>query len=108
MALNRECLSPTPDKIMKFALALTLATLVSAGAASAAPAWHARTGAHLHAARPAPALHGPETTGSIGRLRVPRDRQGRDFRSSTRGNAQFPARLPVQQNLGGTAGGPEF
>jgi hypothetical protein len=108
MALNRERFSRTSDKIMKFALAIALATLASTGAASAAPTWHARTGTHRHAMRPAPALHAPETTSSIGQLRVPRDRQGRDFRSSTRGNAQFPARLPVQQNLGGTAGGPEF
>lgn len=44
----------------------------------------------------------------MGRVRVSRDVQGRDFRSSTRGNAQFPERPPVQQNLGATAGGPEF
>lgn len=93
---------------MKFALAIALATLVSAGAASAAPARQVRTGTHLHAVHHAPALHDPATTDSIGRLRVPRDLQGRDFRSSTRGNAQFPERLPAQQNLGGTAGGPEF
>lgn len=93
---------------MKFAFAIALATLAAAGAASAAPTWHARTGTHRHAARHAPVLRTPETTNSIGRLRLPRDLQGRDFRSSTRGNAQFPARLPAQQNLGGTAGGPEF
>ncbi len=93
---------------MNFAIAIALATLVSAGAASAAPVWHARTGTHFHAVRYAPGLRAPETTGSIGELRVPRDLQSRDARSSTRGNAQFPERLPYQQNLGQTSGGPEF
>lgn len=37
-----------------------------------------------------------------------RDVQGRDLRSSTRGNAQFPERPYEAQNLGGTAGGPAF
>jgi len=37
-----------------------------------------------------------------------RDAQGRDLRSSTRGNAQFPERPYEAQNLGGTAGGPGF
>ncbi|AWN42560.1 hypothetical protein [Methylobacterium durans] len=54
----------------------------------------------------------PEATASIleGRTAgtVARDVQGRDLRSSTRGNAQFPERPYEAQNLGGTAGGPGF
>jgi hypothetical protein len=54
----------------------------------------------------------PETTGSIlaGPAAQPlaRDTQGRDIRSSTRGNAQFPERPLEAQNLGGTSGGPAF
>lgn len=47
------------------------------------------------------------TTGSI-QGRVGRDLIGRDMRSSTRGNAEFPARPPEAQSLGGTAGGPRY
>lgn len=54
----------------------------------------------------------PETTGSVARAPVwaqnVRDLQGRDFRSSTRGNAEFPERAPEAQNLGNTAGGSAF
>ncbi len=54
----------------------------------------------------------PEATASIlgGRTAgaLARDVQGRDLRSSTRGNAQFPERPYEAQNLGGTAGGPGF
>lgn len=53
----------------------------------------------------------PETTGSIevppAGARSIGDGQGRDLRSSTRGNADFPERAPEAQNLGGTAGGPK-
>lgn len=102
----------TVDKIMKPLVGIALATLASVGTASAAPTWQSRTGPLLHAPYPAPALRDPETTGSLAgslnRTRGLRDLQGRDFRSSTRGNARFPERLPAQQNLGGTAGGPEF
>jgi hypothetical protein len=101
---------------MKRLTGIALATLALAGTASAAPGWQPGTaGLRLerhHPGYPARALRAPETTGSLagsmGRVRVPRDVQGRDFRSSTRGNAQFPARPPVQQNLGATTGGPEF
>lgn len=64
---------------------------------------------------PRPAFDGnadPEVTASIleGRTAeaLSRDAQGRDLRSSTRGNAQFPERPSEAQNLGGTAGGPGF
>ncbi len=99
---------------MKLTVGITLVSLTLAGAASAAPGLQARTGPqrHHHDRPSAHALREPATTGtiagSIGRVRVSRDVQGRDFRSSTRGNAQFPERPPVQQNLGGTTGGPEF
>ncbi|MDE4915945.1 hypothetical protein PQI07_35825 [Methylobacterium sp. 092160098-2] len=100
------------DKIMKLFVGIALATLAFVGTASAAPSWQTRTGPRVHASYPTPALRDPETTGSLAgslnRTRGLRDVQGRDFRSSTRGNAQFPERLPAQQNLGGTAGGPEF
>jgi hypothetical protein len=81
----------TVDKIMKPFVGIALVTLAFVGTASAAPSWQTRT-----------------LAGSPNRTRGLRDVQGRDFRSSTRGNAQFPARPPAQQNLGGTAGGPEF
>jgi len=97
---------------MKRLVGIALATLTFVGTASAAPTWSTRTGLRLHVPYPSHALRDPETTGSLAgslnRTRGRRDVQGRDFRSSTRGNAQFPARLPVQQNLGGTAGGPKF
>lgn len=100
---------------MKCSVGFALATLVLAGTAWADPGGQPRTGSRLDLHPPtytARALRDPETTGSLagsmGRVRVPRDVQGRDIRSSTRGNAQFPERPPVQQNLGGTAGGPEF
>jgi hypothetical protein len=98
----------TVDKIMNPFVGIALATLAFVGTASAAPTWRTRTGPRLHASYPTPALRDPETTGSLNRTRGLRDVQGRDFRSSTRGNAQFPERPPTQQNLGGTAGGPEF
>lgn len=54
----------------------------------------------------------PEVTGTILGERTANvfasDVQGRDLRSSTRGNAQFPERPYEAQNLGGTAGGPGF
>lgn len=102
----------TVDKIMKPFVGIDLATLAFVGTASAAPTSQTRTGPRGHALYPTPALRDPETTGSLAgslnRTRGLRDLQGRDFRSSTRGNAQFPERPPVQQNLGGTTGGPEF
>lgn len=52
-----------------------------------------------------------ETTGSLAgtcdRAPVIQNGQGRDLRSGTRGNTQFPERRPVQQNLGAITGGPE-
>lgn len=99
---------------MKLLVGITLAALTVAGAASAAPGLQARVGPPLrhHDRSPAHALRDPATTGSlagpVGRMRGLRDRQGRDLRSSTRGNAEFPSRLPNQQNLGSTSGGPEF
>lgn len=114
MALNVGRLPQrTADTIMKLAVGITLAALTFAGTASASPAWQTQTGTRLHHGRhSAHGLRAPETTGSlagpIGRMRGLRDRQGRDLRSSTRGNAQFPSRLPNQQNLGNTSGGPEF
>ena len=102
----------TVDKIMKPFGGIALVTLAFVGTASAAPSWQTRTGPRLQASYLKPALRDPEMTGSLAgspnRTRGLRDVQGRDFRSSTRGNAQFPARPPAQQNLGGTAGGPEF
>lgn len=54
----------------------------------------------------------PKVTGTIPSERtanvIASDVQGRDLRSSTRGNAQFPERPYEAQNLGGTAGGPGF
>lgn len=91
---------------MKRLTGIALATLALVGTASAAPGWQQATGSRLerrHLGYPARSL-----AGSMSRARVSRDVQGRDLRSSTRGNAQFPERPPVQQNLGGTAGGPEF
>ncbi|AWN42596.1 hypothetical protein [Methylobacterium durans] len=99
---------------MKLRVGITLVALTVAGAASASPGLQARSGppAHQHDRSSAHALRDPVTTGSlagpVGRMRGARDRQGRDLRSSTRGNAEFPSRLPAQQNLGGTAGGPAF
>lgn len=99
---------------MKLLIGITLAALTAAGAASAAPGLQTRTGPrlHHHERTPGHVLRDPVMTGSLagpaGRTRGLRDGQGRDLRSSTRGNAQFPSRLPIQQNLGGTSGGPEF
>lgn len=100
---------------MKRSTGLALATLALVGTASASPGWQPGTGSRLerrHPRYPARALRAPETTGSLagsmGRVRASRDVQGRDFRSSTRGNAQFPERPPIQQNLGATTGGPVF
>jgi len=100
---------------MKHLVGIALATLALAGTASATPGWQPRAGSQLHrqhTGHPARVLRDPEATGSlagsVSRSKVPRDVQGRDFRSSTRGNAQFPERLPAQQNLGGTSGGPEY
>ena len=96
---------------MKRLTGIALATLALVGTASAAPGWQPGTGSQLerhHRGYSARALRDPRMAGSMGRARAPRDVQGRDFRSSTRGNAQFPERPSVQQNLGTTAGGPEF
>ncbi|AWB25207.1 MULTISPECIES: hypothetical protein [Methylobacterium] len=99
---------------MKLTVGIILASLILADPAIAAPGLQARTGPqrHHHDRSSAYALREPVTTGSLagstGHVRVPRDLQRRDFRSSTRGNAQFPERSPVQQNLGNTSGGPEF
>jgi hypothetical protein len=80
------------------------------GTASAAPTWQTRTGPRLHASYPTRSLRDPETTGSLmcslNRTHGLRDVRGRDFRCGIGGNAQFPGRLPVQQNLGYTSGGP--
>ncbi len=43
---------------------------------------------------------------SLNRTHGLRDVRGRDLRSGTGRNAQFPGRPPVQQNLGYTSGGP--
>lgn len=90
---------------MKYLLVMAATAVAFAGAASAAPAdrlaQHRVQGQVL-----------PKATGSIAtaprRAGHRRDAQGRDLRSSTRGNAQFPERAPEAQNLGGTAGGPKF
>lgn len=90
---------------MKHLLVLAAAAVAFASTASATPGSHAVQ----HRAQ---AQVSPETTGSVARAPVwaqnVRDLQGRDFRSSTRGNAQFPERAPEAQNLGNTAGGPGY
>ena len=50
---------------------------------------------------------GPYAPGRTGSLRGTRDLADtpRSLRSSTLGNAEFPERDPIAQNLGGTAGG---
>lgn len=97
---------------MKSFVSIAFATLAFVETASAAPNWQTRASSRLRASYPTPALHDPEMTGSLAgslnRTRGLRDVQGHDFRSSKRGNAQFPERPPAQQDLGGTAGGPEF
>lgn len=94
---------------MKYVLATALASALLAGGAWAHPssageptrltgwsALEAGTGAGAGPmAGPGPAWLG-------------HDLQGRDLRSSTRGNAQFPERPPAAQNLGATSGGPAF
>ncbi|MGY2049119.1 hypothetical protein [Methylobacterium sp. JK268] len=47
-------------------------------------------------------------TGALRTRGIARDVQGRDLRSSTRGNARFPERPAAAQNLGATAGGPVY
>lgn len=97
---------------MKRILCVSLAALAFAGSVQAAPLWQKHSPARFHAPSGGLllGLREPATTGSLmGRpAHSLRDRQGRDLRSSTRGNAQFPERLPTQQNLGSTAGGPEY
>ena len=94
---------------MKYILATLVASTLMAGGAGAHPrlpgeavpsaGWSALEGATGAA---------PEATGSLGRIWEGRDAQGRDLRSSTRGNAQFPERPTAAQNLGTTSGGPAF
>ncbi len=94
---------------MKYILATLVASTIMTGGAWAHPRL---TGAAVPAAGWS-ALEGatgaaPEVTGSLGRVWEGRDPQGRDLRSSTRGNAQFPERPAEAQNLGATSGGPAF
>jgi hypothetical protein len=99
---------------MKISFALALITVVAASPAFAGPNAHIRSPAPSAAAFSRPDTSGmdPLTTGSLGGDAISdsgvRDAVGRDLRSSTRGNAQFPEREPEAQNLGGTAGGPRY
>lgn len=94
---------------MKYILATLVASTIMTGGAWAHPRL---TGAAVPAAGWS-ALEGatgaaPEVTGSLGRVWEGRDPQGRDLRSSTRGNAEFPERPAEAQNLGATSDGPAF
>ncbi|WP_132254436.1 hypothetical protein [Methylobacterium segetis] len=69
---------------------------------TAAPRSLQRAGAVTRDA--APGLSGPRWTGSLQAAGEPA-RSARPLRSSTLGNAEFPERDPIAQNLGSTAGG---
>ncbi len=94
---------------MKYILATLVASTVMAGGAWAHPrltgeavpsaGWSVLEGSTGAA---------PEATGSLGSVWGGRDLEGRDLRSSTRGNAEFPERPTAAQNLGATSGGPAF
>lgn len=99
---------------MNYPFAVFLALATFAAPASAGPHSDTRepaTAAAVLQARSAPGI-GPQATGSLPSgprsESDARDVLGRDMRSSTRGNAQFPERAPEAQNLGGTAGGPQY
>lgn len=109
-----KCFLELADQIMKHVLTTALFALALAGTASAANGPVTYLGHDVgrliqHQIR---AQVSPETTGSIEvappSTRSIGDGQGRDLRSSTRGNAQFPERAPEAQNLGETSGGPKF
>lgn len=99
---------------MRCTAGITFVALTVAGTMSGATVLQAQAGSRLHHHKgpPVHTLQDPETTGSLAHPFVGegrfRDGQGRDQRSSTRGNAQFPERPPIQQNLGSTSGGPAF
>lgn len=94
---------------MKYLLATAMAFTLLAGGASAHPrpagkpvgpmGWSALKGATGAA---------PEVMVGLGGISELGDPQGRDLRSSTRGNAEFPERSDAAQNLGNTSGGPAF
>ncbi|GAB6846143.1 hypothetical protein JCM2811A_51460 [Methylorubrum rhodinum] len=93
---------------------VVLALAASAAPASASPSsgtWAPAAAAAVFQAQSTPGL-GPQATGSLpsdSRVKLDaRDVLGRDMRSSTRGNAQFPERAPEAQNLGDTSGGPQY
>jgi hypothetical protein len=94
---------------MKYILATLVASTLMTGGAWAHPRL---TGEAVPSAGwsvlEGPTGAAPEVTGSLGRVWEGRDLQGRDLRSSTRGNAQFPERPAAAQNLGTTSGGPAF
>ena len=98
----------------RFALLTAAAVLCGAASlggtpASAAPMGPVQvdTASNVTQVRSGRYRYGRVKRGRYGRY-VRRDRQGRDLRSSTRGNAGFPARPPAAQNLGQTSGGPRF
>lgn len=99
---------------MRRTACIALVALTVAGTMSGATVLQAQAGQrrHHHNGPPVRTLGDPEKTGSLARPfggeRRFRGDQGRDQRSSTRGNAQFPERPPIQQNLGSTSGGPAF
>ncbi len=99
---------------MKVSFALALVAVAAAAPAFAGPNADIRSPAPSAAAfsRTHTSGMGPLTTGGLGGDTISdsgvRDASGRDMRSSTRGNAQFPEREPEAQNLGGTAGGPQY
>lgn len=97
--------------IYPFAVVLALAAFVAPASANSHSGTRDPAAASVLQARSAPGI-GPQATGSLpsgSRLELDaRDGLGRDMRSSKRGNAQFPERAPEAQNLGGTAGGPQY
>lgn len=99
---------------MRCTAGITFVAPTVAGTISGASVLQAQAGSRLHHHKgpPVHTLQDPETTGSLahpfageGRFR---DGQGRDERSSVRGNAQFLERPSIQENLGGTSSGPAF
>lgn len=90
---------------MKYVFVIAMAAAAFASTASAAPGGYVVPQSVYTEVSPevtGSIVRTPDRAGSVG------DLQGRDFRSSTRGNAQFPERAPEAQNLGNTSGGPEF
>ncbi|AWB25922.1 hypothetical protein DA075_34555 [Methylobacterium currus] len=94
-----------------FAVVLALAAFVAPASANPHSGTRDPAAASILQARSAPGI-GPQATGSLpngSRSELDaRGGLGRDMRSSTRDNAQFPERAPEAQNLGGTAGGPQY